>query len=34
MDFTWLVTRSGFKRFWRKRIFRLEKRFTGYYHVL
>jgi len=24
MDFTWLVTWSGFKRFWRKRIYRLK----------
>jgi len=24
MDFTWLVTLSGFKRFWRKRIYRLK----------
>jgi len=24
MDFIWLVTWSGFKRFWRKRIYRLK----------
>jgi len=24
MDFTWLVKWSGFKRFWRKRIYRLK----------
>jgi len=34
MNFTWLVTWSGFKRFWRKRIYRLKKVFTGYYYFL